>query len=68
MGPKRILLRARVQDAIAAIDRGDPRPLPDLAHDLGWFDQSPVIRDVRAVTGMTPSSYAQRTGDDILEP
>ena len=68
VGPKRILLRARVQDAIAAIDRGDSRPLPDLAHDLGWFDQSHFIRDVRAVTGMTPSSYARRTGDDILEP
>lgn len=38
------------------------------AHDLDWFDQSHFIRDVRAVTGMTPSSYAQRTDDDILEP
>ncbi|MDV3294927.1 MAG: helix-turn-helix domain-containing protein [Brachybacterium paraconglomeratum] len=57
-----------MQDAIAAIDRGDPRPLPDLAHDLGWFDQSHFIRDVRAVTGMTPSSYARRAGGDILEP
>lgn len=62
VGPKRILLRARVQDAIAAIDRGDPRPLPDLAQDLGWFDQSHFIRDVRAVTGLTPSAYA-RTRD-----
>jgi AraC-like DNA-binding protein len=65
VGPKRILLRARVQDAIAAIDRGDPRPLPDLAQDLGWFDQSHFIRDVRTITSLTPAAYARRA---ILEP
>ena len=58
VGPKRMLLRARVMDAVAAIDRGDPRSLADLAQGLGWFDQSHFIRDFRTLTGRTPSSYA----------
>ena len=58
--PKRMLLRARVMDAIAAIDREDPRPHAEIAADLGWFDQSHFIRDVRAITGTTPAAYAQR--------
>lgn len=60
VGPKRLLLRARVTDAVAAIDRGDPRDIGDLAQDLGWFDQSHFIRDFRAITGLTPASYARR--------
>lgn len=59
VGPKRMLLRSRVMDAVAAIDRGDPRPLPVLAQELGWFDQAHFIRDFRQVTGSTPSAYAR---------
>lgn len=58
VGPKRLLLRARVMDAVAAIDQGDPREIGDLAQDLGWFDQSHFIRDFRALTGRTPARYA----------
>lgn len=63
VGPKRMLLRSRVMDAVAAIDRGDPREIGDLAQDLGWFDQSHFIRDFRAVTGRTPAAYADRSAD-----
>lgn len=58
---KRMLMRARVMDAVAAIDRDDPRSIVDLALDLGWFDQSHFIRDFRTITGETPERYAQRT-------
>lgn len=61
MGAKRMLVRARVMDAVAAIDRGDPRDIVDLAMDLGWFDQPHFIRDFRTITGETPGRYAQRT-------
>ncbi|GAA1487377.1 helix-turn-helix domain-containing protein [Brachybacterium sacelli] len=63
VGPKHMLLRSRVMDAVAAIDGGDPRGIGDLAQDLGWFDQSHFLRDFRAVTGRTPSSYAGSRGD-----
>lgn len=58
--PKRMLMRARVTDAVARIDAGDERHLVDIAHELGWFDQSHFIRDFRAITGQTPSAYRQR--------
>lgn len=61
IGPKRMLVRARVMDAVAALDRGDDREIAELAQDLGWFDQSHFIRDFRAVTGTTPARYAQRS-------
>lgn len=67
VGPKRMLLRARVMDAVAAIDSGDPRTPGDLAHDLGWFDQSHFVRDVRTITGRTPSRYAAR-GPERMGP
>lgn len=65
VGPKRMLLRARVMDAVAAIDGGDPRTPSDLAHDLGWFDQSHFVRDFRTVTGRTPSRYAARAPERL---
>lgn len=65
VGPKRMLLRARVMDAVAAIDSGDPRTLGDLAQDLGWFDQSHFIRDVQAVIGQSPSRYAARAPERL---
>ena len=60
VGPKRMLIRARVMDAVAAIDRGDPRSTTALAYELGWFDQSHFVRDFRTFTGETPGAYAER--------
>ncbi|MFE5775835.1 helix-turn-helix domain-containing protein [Brachybacterium sp. NPDC056505] len=60
VGVKRMLVRARVIDATAALDRGDPRSLSDIATALGWFDQSHFIRDFRSLTGETPARYARR--------
>lgn len=62
VGPKWMLTRARVIDAVAALDRGHEGPLADLAHGLGWFDQAHFTRDFRAVTGETPAAYAARRG------
>lgn len=59
VGPKRMILRSRVMDAVSAIDRGDHRPITDLAQDLGWYDQSHFVRDFRTITGVTPSAYAR---------
>ena len=52
-------------DAVAAIDSGDPRSLGDLAQDLGWFDQSHFVRDVRAVIGQSPSRYGARAPERL---
>ncbi|MFC0673324.1 AraC family transcriptional regulator [Brachybacterium hainanense] len=68
IGPKRMILRARVMDAVEAIDLGEAGDLTGLAHRLGWFDQSHLIRDFRALTGLTPSRYARRPRGTTLGP
>ncbi|GAB3622401.1 helix-turn-helix domain-containing protein [Mariniluteicoccus endophyticus] len=60
VGPKWLLTRARVIDAVAALDRGHDGTLADLAHELGWFDQAHFSRDFRRVTGETPRNYQSR--------
>jgi len=57
VGPKAVLARYRLQDAVAAIDAGGVDDLADLAASLGWFDQAHFARDFRSVVGTTPSAY-----------
>lgn len=74
VGPKRMLIRARVRDAVAALDglraarseaggaastaASDAPALAELAARLGWFDQAHFTRDFRRVAGVTPAQYA----------
>ncbi|GAB2688250.1 helix-turn-helix domain-containing protein [Thalassiella azotivora] len=57
VGPKAVLARYRLQDAVARIDAGEVDDLAALAASLGWFDQAHFSRDFRAVVGTTPSAY-----------
>jgi AraC-like DNA-binding protein len=60
VGPKAVLARYRLQDAVAAIDAGEVDDLADLAASLGWFDQAHFAREFRSVVGTTPSAYLRR--------
>jgi AraC-like DNA-binding protein len=60
VGPKAVLARYRLQDAVAAIDAGEVDDLADLAASLGWFDQAHFAREFRSVAGTTPSAYLRR--------
>ena len=60
VGPKAVLARYRLQDAVAAIDAGEVDDLADLAASLGWFDQAHFARDFRSVVGTTPSAYVRQ--------
>lgn len=57
VGVKKILTRARVRDAVAAIDQGWDRSFVELAALFGWFDQSHFTADFHRVTGYTPTEY-----------
>jgi AraC-like DNA-binding protein len=60
VGPKAVLARYRLHDAVAALDAGEVGDLAGLAASLGWFDQAHFCRDFRAAVGVTPSAYLQQ--------
>ena len=60
VGPKWVLQRARLHDAVDRIDSGRADDLSALALDLGWFDQAHFTRDFTALVGQSPAAYAAR--------
>ena len=62
VGPKWVLQRYRLHDAVTAIDTdsGVMADLAGLAASLGWSDQSHFTRDFTAAVGVSPHAYAAR--------
>jgi AraC-like DNA-binding protein len=60
VGPKWVLQRARLHDAVERIDSGRVTDLAGLAQELGWFDQAHFTRDFTAMVGQSPAAYAAR--------
>jgi len=60
VGPKWVLQRARLHDAVDRIDTGQATDLAALALELGWFDQAHFTRDFTAQVGQSPAAYAAR--------
>ncbi|WP_082748118.1 helix-turn-helix domain-containing protein [Nocardioides jensenii] len=60
VGPKWVLQRHRLHDAVTLIDAGEYADLADLATRLGWFDQAHFTRDFTDLVGMSPRAYAAR--------
>jgi AraC-like DNA-binding protein len=60
VGPKWVLQRARLHDAVERIDSGRATDLAGLALELGWFDQAHFTRDFTALVGQPPAAYAGR--------
>ena len=60
VGPKWVLRRLRMHDALEALGagRGDT-DWTRFALDLGYFDHAHFIRDFRAVVGRSPAQYAR---------
>ncbi len=56
--PKWVVRRYRVHEAAERAARGDAVEWSLLAHELGYADQSHLIRDFKAQIGMTPARYA----------
>lgn len=60
VGPKWVLARYRMHDAISDLDAGYDGTLADLAHRSGWYDQAHFNRDFAALVGVTPGDYLAR--------
>ncbi len=59
VGPKWVIGRYRLHEAIDRIADGERVDWATLALDLGYFDQAHFIRDFRRLVGRTPTDYAQ---------
>ncbi len=59
LSPRRLARLLRVERLLETIDLDADASVPwaDLAADLGWADQSHMIRDVKRHTGSSPSAY-----------
>lgn len=58
VGPKWVVNRYRMHEAVARVQAGQPVSWAELAQDLGYFDQAHFIADFRRLTGRTPGGYA----------
>lgn len=60
VGPKWVLARYRMHDAVAELDAGYDGTLADLAARWGWYDQAHFTRDFTALVGVPPGEYRDR--------
>ena len=60
VSPKWLVRRYRLQDAAEELACGEGRTGAELAHDLGYADQSHFVRDFKKLIGVSPSQYAKR--------
>ncbi len=58
--PKWVLMRARLHDTTDAVGDGDQPDWARLAADLGYCDQSHLIRAFKSAIGVTPVEYVRR--------
>lgn len=67
IGPKWVIKRYRLHEAVARIQAGAPVDWAALAAELGYFDQSHFGRDFRALVGQSPAGYAQSLAASAAE-
>jgi len=62
VGPKWVVRRHRLLEAVEAAAAGDRVAWAALAAELGYADQAHLTRDFRALVGQPPAAYAARVG------
>lgn len=62
VGPKWVINRYRMHEALARVQAGEPVSWASLAQELGYFDQAHFITDFRKLVGETPADYAREHG------
>jgi AraC-like DNA-binding protein len=57
VGPKWVMQRYRLHDALERLDRRRRQDWTRFALDLGYYDHAHFVRDFRALVGRTPAEY-----------
>ncbi|WP_374580316.1 DUF6597 domain-containing transcriptional factor [Pseudoduganella sp.] len=60
VGPKWVIKRYRMHEAVAQLQGGAAPELARLALDLGYFDQAHFIKEFTALVGKPPGAYARQ--------
>ncbi|MDN5783074.1 MAG: helix-turn-helix transcriptional regulator, partial [Luteimonas sp.] len=60
VGPKWLIRRQRIHEAVAELDAGPVQSLAQMAVRLGWYDQSQFARDFTSLVGVSPTTYRNR--------
>lgn len=65
--PKWVIRRNRLHELVERFNAGDSLDWPQVALELGYFDQAHLINDFRSIVGYSPAQYQrevlQKTGD-----
>lgn len=59
IGPKWVINRYRLHEALERLQQGHDVCWSELALELGYFDQAHFIRDFKALVGRSPADYAR---------
>ena len=65
VGPKWVIRRYRLHEAADRLADGEVVDWPDMALDLGYFDQAHFIKDFKAIVGVSPAEYVRNIGSDV---
>ncbi|MFE3518151.1 DUF6597 domain-containing transcriptional factor [Streptomyces sp. NPDC059166] len=60
VGPKWVILRHRIHEALRHADADQETDWATLAADLGYSDQAHLVRDFTTTVGAPPTAFAQR--------
>ena len=58
VGPKWVINRYRMHEALERMEQDDALEWTRLALELGYFDQAHFIRDFKALIGRSPREFA----------
>jgi hypothetical protein len=66
LSPKAFARILRMQRAVSMIGRGTARTGAELAVTCGYFDQSHLVREFHALTGLSPRAFAKAQSMTVL--
>jgi AraC-like DNA-binding protein len=68
VGPKWVLQRYRLHEALAQLHADSDTDWAQFALGLGYYDQAHFVRDFRALVGRTPAQYARERRESAPPP
>ncbi len=65
VSPKWVIRRYRLHEAADRLANGEAVDWPNIALDLGYFDQAHFVKDFKAIVGTPPAKYVRSIGSEV---